>query len=89
MTFLGFFNRPNGLGAYPQQVTVGDVQTLITAKFIYGTCEGIGVCVAEGDVNQSGGTSPTCAVFRTRVSVSRIRVRIESPVCRDSWVVFN
>ncbi|MCX6836060.1 MAG: C10 family peptidase, partial [candidate division Zixibacteria bacterium] len=51
----------NGLGVYPQEVTISDIQTLVTAKFIYGTCAGYVPCLAEGDVNQSGGTNPTCS----------------------------
>ena len=50
----------NGLGTYPQEVTIGDIQTLITAKFIAGTCAGVVACLAEGDINQSGGANPTC-----------------------------
>jgi len=50
----------NGLGTYPQEVTISDIQTLVTAKFIVGTCDGLVSCIAEGDVNQSGETNPTC-----------------------------
>ena len=50
----------NGLGTYPHEVTIGDIQTLITAKFIVGTCVGIVACLAEGDANRSGGTDATC-----------------------------
>jgi hypothetical protein len=50
----------NGLGTYPQEITISDIQTLVTAKFIQGTCVGILSCPAEGDVNQSGGANPTC-----------------------------
>lgn len=51
----------NGLGTYPQEVTISDIQTLVTAKFIQGTCTGYVQCLAEGDVNQSGGANPTCS----------------------------
>ena len=50
----------NGTGIYPAEVTIGDIQTLVTAKFIVGTCVDYVECVAEGDVNQSGGAGPTC-----------------------------
>jgi len=50
----------NGLGTYPQEVTISDIQTLVTAKFITGSCAII-PCLAEGDANQTGGTHPTCA----------------------------
>jgi hypothetical protein len=50
----------NGLGTYPQEVTISDIQTLVTAKFILGTCDGLVQCLSEGDVNQSGGANPTC-----------------------------
>jgi len=50
----------NGFGTYPQEVTISDIQTLVSAKFVLGTCNGIVPCLAEGDVNQTGGTHPTC-----------------------------
>ncbi|MCX6834657.1 MAG: hypothetical protein NTW07_05910, partial [candidate division Zixibacteria bacterium] len=50
----------NGVGTYPKEVTISDIQTLVTAKFIQGTCDGIVQCLSEGDVNQSGGANPTC-----------------------------
>jgi len=49
----------NGLGTYPQEVTISDVQTLVTAKFVTGTCASL-PCLAEADANQSGGANPTC-----------------------------
>jgi hypothetical protein len=39
--------------------TIGDISALIDAKFITGSCAGI-VCLAEADINQSGGSNPTC-----------------------------
>ena len=57
---IGRVGNANGLGTYPQEVTISDIQTLVTAKFIQGTCNVIVPCVAEGDVNQSGGVRPTC-----------------------------
>jgi len=33
---------------------------MIDAKFITGSCEGILGCLAEADINQSGGVNPTC-----------------------------
>jgi hypothetical protein len=56
----GRVGNANGLGTYPNEVTISDIQTLITAKFIAGTCDGTITCLAEADVNQSGGTNPTC-----------------------------
>jgi hypothetical protein len=50
----------NGIGTYPNEVTISDIQALVTAKFIVGTCEGLVSCIAEGDVNQSGGANPAC-----------------------------
>jgi hypothetical protein len=50
----------NGVGVYPREVTISDVQTLVMAKFIMGTCDGVVQCLAEGDVNQSGGENPSC-----------------------------
>jgi len=40
--------------------TIGDVSTMIDAKFIANTCDGILLCLLEADINQSGGASPTC-----------------------------
>ena len=40
--------------------TLGDVMTLVDAKFIRGTCVGTIPCLAEADVNRSGGVNPTC-----------------------------
>ena len=50
----------NGTGTYPNEVTIGDVSTIIDAKFISGTCTGKIACLPEGDVNQSGGANPDC-----------------------------
>jgi len=57
---LGRVGDANGVGTYPQEVTISDIQLLVTAKFIQGTCIGIVPCLAEGDANQSGGANPTC-----------------------------
>jgi len=48
----------NGEGG--DEPTIGDVSCLIDAKFITGNCEGIIDCLAEADINQSGGIDPTC-----------------------------
>ena len=40
--------------------TIGDVSVLIDARFITGTCTGTITCLAEADINQSGGLNPTC-----------------------------
>jgi len=40
--------------------TVGDISVMIDAKFLTGTCDGIIGCLAEADMNQSGGADPTC-----------------------------
>lgn len=48
----------NGLGG--DEPTIGDVATIIDAKFISGNCEGLIDCLAEADMNRSGGASPTC-----------------------------
>jgi len=40
--------------------TIGDVSVLIDARFISGSCDGIVTCLAEADINQSGGSEPTC-----------------------------
>ena len=58
---VGRVGNANGVGTYPQEVTISDIQTLVTAKFIQGTCDGIVWCLTEGDINQSGGVSPKCS----------------------------
>ncbi|MCX6834743.1 MAG: CRTAC1 family protein, partial [candidate division Zixibacteria bacterium] len=56
----GRVGNANDFGTYPQEVTISDIQSLVTAKFIVGRCDGLVSCIAEGDANQSGGTSPAC-----------------------------
>ena len=55
---MGRVGDANGAGG--DEPTIGDVSTLIDAKFISGSCDGIVPCLAEGDINQSGGSQPTC-----------------------------
>ena len=47
-------------GSGEDMPTIGDISVLIDAKFITGTCDGIIGCIAEADINQSGGASPNC-----------------------------
>jgi len=47
-------------GAGGDEPTIGDISTMIDAKFITGSCEGIIECLTEADINQSGGIIPTC-----------------------------
>jgi len=56
---VGRVGNANGQGS--DEPTISDVSVLIDAKFITGACAGIVDCLAEADVNQSGGLSPTCA----------------------------
>ena len=55
---MGRVGNANGLGT--DEPTIGDVSVMIDAKFITGTCEGILGCLAEADINQSGGVDPIC-----------------------------
>ncbi len=55
---VGHVGDANGLGG--DEPTIGDVSVMIDAKFIAGTCHGILGCLAEGDVNQSGGEGADC-----------------------------
>jgi hypothetical protein len=48
----------NGSGV--DEPTIGDISVMIDAKFIAGTCDGKIVCLSEADINQSGGSNPTC-----------------------------
>jgi hypothetical protein len=52
----------NGLGTYPNEVTISDIQLLVYAKFVSTLpCEQNLPCLTEADANQTGGTHPTCA----------------------------
>jgi len=46
-------------GEFPDEVTLGDIMLLVDVKFISGDCGKL-PCIAEADVNQDGGTNPTC-----------------------------
>jgi len=48
----------NGVGG--DEPSIGDVAVMINAKYISMTCAGLIDCFEEADVNQSGGSSPTC-----------------------------
>jgi hypothetical protein len=59
---VGRVGNANGLGTYPQEVTISDIQLLVTAKFISSLpCEQNLPCLSEADVNQSGGANPKCS----------------------------
>jgi len=55
---LGRVGDANGQGG--DEPTISDISILIDAKFITGTCQDKISCLLEGDVNQSGGSNPTC-----------------------------
>ncbi len=40
--------------------TIGDIVAIIDAKFVTSSCDGVIECIAEADINQSGGCNPTC-----------------------------
>ena len=48
----------NGSGV--DEPSIGDISAIIDAKFISVSCDGIISCVAEADINQSGGLNPSC-----------------------------
>jgi hypothetical protein len=48
----------NGMGG--DEPTIGDIAIMIDALFITGVCEGTVDCIAEADINQSGGADPVC-----------------------------
>ena len=58
---LGRVGDANGLGVFPQEITIGDLSTLVDAKFLTGKCDGIVNCMLEADANQSGGPNPICS----------------------------
>ncbi|MCD6249107.1 MAG: hypothetical protein J7J98_02085 [candidate division Zixibacteria bacterium] len=47
-------------GLNGDEPTIGDLTVMIDAKFISGYCDGIIACLAEADINLSGGADPTC-----------------------------
>jgi hypothetical protein len=47
-------------GSGEDEPTIGDISVMIDALFISSTCEGVIPCIAEADVNQSGGVDPVC-----------------------------
>jgi hypothetical protein len=55
---IGRVGDANGSG--DDEPTIGDVSVLIDAKFIAVSCDGLIECLTEGDINQSGGSYPTC-----------------------------
>ena len=48
----------NALYGCGDEPTIADLAAIIDAKFITGTCDGIIDCLAEADINQSGGSNP-------------------------------
>ena len=56
---IGRVGDANGLGEYPEEVTLGDIMFLVDAKFISGNCSKL-ACLTEADVTQDGGTNPNC-----------------------------
>ncbi|MEW5796161.1 MAG: hypothetical protein AB1772_07345 [Candidatus Zixiibacteriota bacterium] len=65
----------NADGSGGDEPTIGDVTTMIGSTFIYGWqyCEQVYQCVAEADINQSGGLNPEC----TDVSIGDITILID------------
>jgi hypothetical protein len=58
---VGRVGNANGFGSYPNEVTISDIQLLVTAKFISSLpCEQNLHCLTEADVNQSGEANPAC-----------------------------
>jgi hypothetical protein len=56
---IGRVGDANGQGTYPDEITLGDIMMIVDAKFISESCDKI-ACLTEADVNQSGGSVPTC-----------------------------
>jgi hypothetical protein len=66
----GRVGNANGLGTYPHEVTISDIQLLVTAKFISSLpCEQNLHCLTEADVNRSGLADPK----RSDVTISDIQ----------------
>jgi len=47
-------------GSADDEPTIGDVSTMIDAKFITNSCNCILNCLTEADIDRSGGANPTC-----------------------------
>ena len=56
---VGRVGDANGLGEYPDEITLGDIMLLVDAKFISGDCSKL-ACLTEADANQDGGINPSC-----------------------------
>ncbi|MCX6834521.1 MAG: hypothetical protein NTW07_05200, partial [candidate division Zixibacteria bacterium] len=70
---VGRVGNANGLGTFPNEVTISDIQLLVMAKFISNLpCEQNLHCLTEADVNQSGGAYPTC----DNISISDIQTLV-------------
>ena len=54
----GYVGDANGSG--DPVPTIGDISTMIDAKFIAGTCDGRITCIAEADINQSAIGEGSC-----------------------------
>ncbi len=54
----GLVGNANGLG--DDAPTLGDIAVIVDAIFRTGSCTGLIDCLAEADVDQSGGFDPTC-----------------------------
>jgi len=65
---VGDANRQAG-----DEPTISDISMLIDAKFIATTCDGMIACLAEADVNQSGGAVPSC----DDITISDIAILID------------
>ena len=70
---VGRVGDANGDGR--DEPTIGDVSVMINVSFIYGYvyCEDFFPCVAEADINQSGGFNPAC----TDVTIGDISILID------------
>jgi hypothetical protein len=56
---VGRVGDANGEGDYPDEITLGDIMLLVDVKFVSGDCSKL-PCLTEADVNQDGGTDPSC-----------------------------
>ena len=51
----------NANGSIGEKPTIGDVIAMVDSRYIKGSCEGLIPCIAEADIDQSGGDNPICA----------------------------
>jgi hypothetical protein len=66
----------NGLGVYPDEITLGDIMLMVDVLFISNDCTRL-ACPDEADVNQSGGANPPQSACLDYVSLGDIMTLVD------------